>query len=254
MDAQLKGCYEKLLSSDYCGIPLWERITTGELTCAPHFVGTEYAQSDASLMIVGRAMNGWEASFSGCESAEAVTCAVLAQENPFQDVGDGKNEHTGNYTYRKSGVWKLIKALLAAYGEADPAKWEGDETLRWYQRILWSNLYKVSPRTAGNPDWALIKPFMEDYIEIIKREIELYRPKRALFVTGLAYFDPWKRRPSFVRDMLGTSWNPKGGKYIVGGGQYLDTSVLVCTRPDRRGTSNADIERMAEEIKREFDS
>lgn len=253
MDAQLQGLYELLLSSDYRGTPLWKRVVDKELTCVPHFVGTEYSKSDTKLMVVGRAVNGWETDYSGCDSAKSLASAVLEHENPLEDVGEGKNEHTGNYSYHRSRFWKLIHALLIQYGEAHPTTWECDEGFHWNQRILWTNLYKVSPWKAGNPEWAMFKPFMSIYIEIIKRELDLYSPKYALFVTDLNYFDPWKRHPSFARDLLGDSWKRENGENIVGRGHYLDTKVLVCKRPDRWGFSDADIENMAREIKKEFD-
>lgn len=254
MDKKLKILYTELLASDYCGRSLYERIRDRELTCAPHFKGEEFEGSPLNLMIVGRAMNGWETNFSDCNSPEALAESVLQLRQPFEDIVAEEGipcKGRSNYFYQKSNFWKLTKALLDAYGEARPGIWK-DENFPWHQKVVWSNLYKVSPWGQGNPSWAQIKPFMANYIEIIRREIEILSPKHILFITDLNYFDPWKKQPSFSRNLLGELWRPEAIGCIVGTGQYNKSKIIICKRPDRWGISDQKIKDMAKEIQETF--
>lgn len=225
-----------------------------KLTAAPSFQGSLYRKSDARLMIVGRAVNGWEHDFSPCQTLKQVVAAVLNQRAPFDDVvkidGVECKGRKRNYHYSSSKFWKLIKLILESYGESQPGEWYNDP-FQWNQRIVWSNLYKVAPWAGGNPEWSFIKPQMKNHVEIIRQELEHYAPKRVLFITDMNYFVPWKREPSVLK-ILDFFEERQDSKYIVGCGTYKDIQITVCKRPDHFEYSNEDLANMAEEICNSF--
>ena len=258
----LYDLYLKLMEADDRGKYVWEKVRDKELTVAPCFEGDLFKESDAKLMVVGRAVNGWEMDFGECSDAAVTTTAVLSQSFSFDDVVNSEgipypeDQNKRNYKYHSSNFWRLIKFLLEQYGESEPTNdaadtWYTDKYC-WHKRIVWSNLYKVAPRKTNNPEWALVKPQMQVYIDMLKREIELYNPERILFVTNADYMEPWKRQPSFAKE-LGINLDPKATGAVVGTGTYCGKEIVVCKRPDIWGMSHEDVAKMAAEIKAAFD-
>ncbi len=249
--------YLDLLSTQHGDKTVYEKMISGELTAYCAFVGKKFSESPASLMVVGRAMNGWETNFSTCSSLEDVCEQVVEQKYDFDDVinrcGFESAGRKRKYYYSTSKFWKLIKFVLEQYGESDIGNWY-DDSKGWNQRIFWSNLYKVAPRSTGNPDWQLIKKIMAPSIEIFLEEIHKYSPKRILLVTDMNYLEPWKREPSFAKVLGLSKENAENYKYVVACGKYGESKIVVCKRPDVRGMSDDMISDMAVEIKTAFDN
>lgn len=235
--------YTKLLSSQYKGQPLWQLIQNETLTAVPHFLGYHYKDCKEKIMVVGRAVNGWEVSFTNCSTLENTVHSILNQAQRLDKVVDlngvkykDSNDKTKTYYYSRSPFWRLIRKVMESYGEAD----------NWNQKILWSNLYKIAPRRTGNPSWSLIKQDLDLYIACITEEINAYKPDKVLFITDSNYFTPYNDRPSFA-DALNVTMKPYG-QHIVGSGTYNNSKIVVCKRPEFRNT-----DAMAEEIKAQFD-
>lgn len=255
--SELKNKYEELfsykdreLSFDEL-IRNWQQYPDRALTSYSAYEGPKYKHSNARLMVVGRAMNGWESDFSSCHSTAELAESVVTQKFDFDEIINGSiivSDQDGRkrgYSYMKSNFWKLIKHVTS-YLSDDPSTWN--------EQVVWTNLYKISPRFSGNPDWKLIKPTMQTHIDILQKEINLYTPKHILFITGMDYFHPWKRQPSFAKHfgIAHISQDIQLPAPIVAKGVYNDAKIIVCNRPDKWGTSNADVERMAETIGNEF--
>ena len=51
-------------------------------------------------------------------------------------------------------------------------------------KICWSNLYKFSPHAAGNPSTSLAAAQFDHCLQILKIEIEDWKSRRLLFLTG----------------------------------------------------------------------
>lgn len=265
MMMNLNKSYEELyteLLNNY-----WQQIRDGELTAAPMFVGKRYDESQAKLMIVGRAVNGWEIKNGDCSSFENAVQSVLYQPSGLEDVthkgGMKYLDEQGNekiYYYTRSRFWKLVKVLLEVYGESEKDNWY-DDSYQWNERILWSNLYKLAPKSGGNPGWKLIEETVQANIEILKKEIELKKPENIVFIVNAnttsgdkesasAYFSLYKNLPSFEKE-LGVRID-KIGERVVGKGHYNGSNVVVCVRPEKM--SNAEIEEFAHEIKSALES
>ena len=239
---EFKSLYIDLLSQEWKGKQVWEYVRDKEMTVAPHFEGAEYENSNINLIVVGRAVNGWEVEFPNCDSIENTLTSVLEQSSRFNDVinpnGVKYNDEAGNsktYYYSKSPFWRLVRKVCEEY----------NGTENWNERIVWSNLYKVAPRRKGNPKWSFIKSKLPTYIECIKKEIEIYKPSHILFITDMNFFNPYKENEY----RFGYSLNVKevNGNFVVGKGEYNGAKVLVCKRPEYRDT-----DKMVKEINEMF--
>lgn len=250
--------YLKLLNAEYNGSKIWEQFdennTKYPLTASRAFKGSKYDDCCLRLMVVGRAMNGWEENFSLCKSAEDVRDKVLSRSFDFRDVIDRESKEVSvgrklPYRYIRSKFWKLVQYTLQEYNEANNEWYDENKNLNWNEKIVWSNLYKISPRYANNPDNALIEASIEANIDIIKAEIEEYKPEKILFVTDTWYLKPFDSKNSFADE-----FNIRGfeGSVVVGEGEYNGAKIVVCKRPDVRGYTNEYIHSMAEQIKGAF--
>lgn len=135
------------------------------------------------LMVVGRAVNGWETKICPGElldnekRKEHLDSAYHIEEDvcPLSWVTNawgGKQ-----YNTKKSAFWRVIHKMLRELGIE-----HSDEN--WPSYIVWSNLYKVAPYEGGNPSSQLINIQQVECASILKREVYLFQPKRILFLTG----------------------------------------------------------------------
>ena len=186
---EFKDLYMDLLNMKYKGKSVWEYFNNNSsnlvLTSAPHFIGELYGENkDFKLMVVGRAVNGWEYNFEDCVNSEDILYKILNQDFTFKDIEDNEVKgNNGTYFYSRSHFWRLIRKMLESYGEGE----------NFNKKIIWSNLYKIAPRYSGNPGWLLIRQKLQTYIEIIKKEIEINKPTHALFVTDIDYFNHYEK-------------------------------------------------------------
>ena len=139
------------------------------------------------LMIIGRAVYDWD--YLIANSADEF--GVLAEKqfessNRFKWVeGTDDNLHHCDYQLNNSAFWKTSKAI-----------WDGlirsrangnyviSEEQRWVEYICWSNLYKVAPKGGGNPTTTMCRAQFEACRDLLKYEIDTWKPTHILFVTG----------------------------------------------------------------------
>lgn len=241
--------YERLLAQEYHfwreteTKPVWKWIQEERLTVCPAFKGNYYDDCKIRLMVVGRAVNGWDRfSSETCVSLKATVDMVMQQKACFEHVvaEEGIEQEDGSrYYYSRSRFWKLIRNILEECGEGE----------NFHQKIVWSNLYKVAPRVTGNPAWSLVKPQMKTHIDLLLDEIRAYKPTHILFVTGMDYINPWMNKDCFGK-VLGVGENDKfdGENYKVG--FVEDAKVVVCGRPELKSDEN--IRKMAKDILEKF--
>ena len=254
IDSEIRRRYSKLLRSTFENKSLWQHICEGTLSGSTSYEGKLYRESATRLMVVGRAMNGWEEDYSGCENVDDVTQKILDQDFQFSDIikEDGIScDGRKNYFYSRSNFWKLIHCVLQNYHEANHEWYDPTKNANWNEKIVWSNLYEIAPRNSGNPEWKMIKPDMQNYIDIMKLKLVKYKPKRVLFVTDSNYFEPWKRQPSFAKE-FGVMLTDRAEGYVVGVGSYNGIRMVVCKRPDVYGITGENIHQMAHEIMNAF--
>lgn len=250
----MRELYKKILETEYKGKAIFRYVNEGIYTVYRAYEGSMYKNSDSKLMVIGRAMNGWGNDFSKL-SLEEMLDTVCQEVFDFGDVINpklcDKYGEKCNYNYIRSKFWKLIKFVLEEYGEANEHWYDSSINNGWNEKIVWSNLYKISPKVSGNPPWKIMGLNIEEYIDILKKEIEAYQPERILFVTDNNYLVPDEKKSSFLSAFDIKEYN--GGE-VVGTGIYGCKKIVVCKRPDRRGMSNDKIREMAKEIKKAFEN
>lgn len=216
--------------------PVLDKIVEHKLCVVPHLVGKLYGHSKLRLMVVGRAVNGWEdVEFSKCASVEAAVALVKAMHDSrdFSRIVDKGKGQKDWYLFSRSAFWRLIHNVLVAFGEGTSDCWYDDQQ-QWQEKVLWSNLYKVAPRDGGNPDEPLQKLQYQKCVEILKEEIATYKPTHILFVTGDDWFfyDKWEGYFADALKIKKLSKQERNDKYILGSGIYNDAKVVVCVRPE----------------------
>lgn len=250
----IRQCVINLLSMEWDGKPVWERIRDDELTSAPAFKGKLYDKMPVKIMYVGHAVNGWEIDTNDCQTLERTVDTVLNQDGALETFVNAegypytmKNGNIGVYYHINSKFFRLIKQILEFQNESDSPTthdtWYHDSK-EWNQKFVWSNLYNIAPKKGGNPDNKLIKLGMSQYTEQIRLQIEMYKPNIVVFFPLSGYFIPWKRQPSFV-DILDYYEICKDGSPIIGKGSIGQTHIIVCKRPDAYGMSHEDVRKMA---------
>ena len=171
-----------------------------------------------------------------------------------------QDEVTGKlYRHINSKFLRLIKCVLEEVGESDGPTSEDtwySDSKSWNEKFVWLNLYNISPRNGGNPDNKMIKPCMEQYVDMFKAQLDEYKPDIVIACPLSGYFIPWVREKSFdeilidYKDLSGEN-GPVISEYTYDG-SYGRTKVIVCKRPDRIGYSYDDVSKMAKYIKEKY--
>ena len=112
-----------------------------------------------------------------------------------------QDEVTGKlYRHINSKFLRLIKCVLEEVGESDGPTSEDtwySDSKSWNEKFVWLNLYNISPRNGGNPDNKMIKPCMEQYVDMFKAQLDEYKPDIVIACPLSGYFIPWVREKSF---------------------------------------------------------
>lgn len=247
---------------EWNGKAVWECIRDKELTSAPAFKGNLYDSASIKIMYVGHAVNGWEFGVSECKSLEDTLENIMNQDNGLKTLVEKdkyayqkKNGKTAFYNHINSNFFRLIKHILELQNESDSPltndTWY-DDSKKWNQKIVWSNLYNIAPRTTGNPNAGFAKMGMLEYTEIFKAQIEEYKPDVVVCCPLSGWFVPWKREPSFD-EVLDEYKKCNIDDTIIGIGKLGATDIIVCKRPDVRGKSREDVFEMAKTISKCID-
>lgn len=198
--------------------------------------GHEYK---GDLMVVGRAVNDWgtgikpsdlgapdQARLYAVSVRESVSgndkCPMLWVTRPPKDKSDYK-PNKKPYNPNRSAFWRTIKKVVGELGIADT------EEQNWPSHLVWSNLYKVSPKNGGNPGITLCKVQHRGCVELLRRELKIYQPKRVLFLTGADWMEPTWGEPSFIPN--GMHATNGSHKFVVSVGEYAGARCVVAVHP-----------------------
>lgn len=118
-------------------------------------------------------------------------------------------------------VWCQLNNCINNKNISDHQAWEE----RWYENIVWSNLFKIAPASGGNPNKSLRKQQLEACKELLKAEINEFNPTHVLFLTNWdGWFDHFNDEYSF-------DYNNKED-YVAGSGKYKNSKMVVAVRPE----------------------
>jgi hypothetical protein len=198
--------------------------------------GQRYDESDRKLMVIGRALYGWELPREFNEFKDE-TGALKFADSAWEIIYKGERcpnqwvlETTPDYNPKRSAFWRVIKQVglkLGVYQDNDP---------NWSSYILWSNLYKLNPDKSENPSEKLCDIQYPGCAELLEMEIEEYKPNFILFLTGLGWAYP------FLLDIDGFKCRTMQSQYVSGRGIYdsseVHAKVVVSIRPERQNESS----------------
>ena len=100
-----------------------------------------------------------------------------------------------------------------------------DEGDGWAGRLVWTNLYKVSPAAGWNPGADLQRAQRTAAVELLRRELDEFAPSRVLALTG-AWIDPFL-------DELGAALDHREG-LVERIGDRDGTAWVVAKHPMRK--------------------
>jgi hypothetical protein len=181
----LKRFMEKVLIS-VSQMPDGEKLTGFSVMKGDSYKG--------DLMVVGRSVNGWIRGFYPSELKEEKSRSIILNNII---AGSQNDKHcpmlwvtetpqtAKDYNSNRSAFWRSIRNIVREFNLASV------ENKYWPSVLLWSNLFKVSPCEGGNPSSELRNIQLSACIELLMTEIELYKPKRILFLTGLGWCYPF---------------------------------------------------------------
>lgn len=127
-----------------------------------------------AFLFVGRAVNDW---ITTCRDVELLfkegdENQIFARENQMRWVEDDKY-------CSKSAFWRVVRAVsqrILGIGDG------------WYDRVAYSNLYKLAP-SCSNPSDSLCQKQENLCFRIFRAEIEILQPKVVVMLAGTAWYN-----------------------------------------------------------------
>lgn len=214
-----------------------------------HFVsmrGVFYPKNEKRLLLIGRAPNGWESLLTENEELFAADASrrfadthrfswIESVEGTLYSNHDRNHLRCDRYCVDASPFWYYAKEIWQALPGTVT------ETEIWQENIAWTNLYKVSPRQNDNPGEESRAQQLPVCVQLLRKELEAYRPTHILLLTGFDWFAPFASVFDEVRDfgernvMRGAQQNRV---YVEGTARWGSTPVVIACRPERRKKEN----------------
>lgn len=175
---------------------------------------------EGDLLVIGRSVNGWVADWTGKQLRDSDgRRQVLDWLRRDAEPADADRMSwvielwgaTSGYNTRRSAFWRVLADLMSGFGDPD-----------WPGHLVWTNLYKVSPAAGWNPGADLQRAQRAHAAEMLRIEVENYRPHRVLALTG-TWINP------FV-EMLELEVAPSSG-LVTGTGTRAGASWVVAKHP-----------------------
>jgi hypothetical protein len=154
------------------------------------FAGRAGMDYCGDLLIVGRAVNGWEPTLYVQDVANDVDRERIVEECfandqcPMAWVSSFWHRKR-EYSTSRSAFWRVVRSVTGELGIADI------DLPTWPSAIAWTNLYKISPAAGGNPSSTLMAAQQADCLSILESEIQSWSPRRVLFLTGAWWAKPF---------------------------------------------------------------
>ena len=168
-------------------------------------------------------------------------------KNVYRKDLDEKEKDAGNYHVAKSAFWNYSKSVWDSLNNRKESTWNE----RWFEKIVWTNLYKIAPtivsekgdeekKDGANPNVTESKTQQMACLELLKKEIEYFEPTHILFVTGV---EGWYDNFNDAENGLENHFNAANiietkGEYVERTAEYIIKGnickVAVICRPEGR--------------------
>lgn len=195
--------------------------------------GSEYDKSSCRFMLIGRAPNGWgekEPESSNADSFGNDMAGRVEDTARWKWVerrnGALYSGHSTRYCISQKPFWSYARAVWRALCD------ERQDDDVWMKNIVWTNLYKASPDSGGNPNKKSRRVQLEACREILKEELERFKPTHILVLTGYDWFADFA---SLFEDAVERG-NEYGEKemFVEGSATYNGAKVVIACRPEFR--------------------
>jgi hypothetical protein len=173
---------------------------------------------DNLILFVGRSVNGWK-NYKKNE-------LIKNKNNILDHIHSGdlqwtidcwENKEKDEYNTKKSAFWRMNKKISNKfYGEFDDN----------FNRISWTNLYKISKADKGNPSERLCNIQFDFANQILKEEVKYLKPKYIFFHTALNWVNPFLKGDLNIQIEL-----LKGKKFVEAKGNYYGSKFIVGQHP-----------------------
>ena len=187
------------------------------------------------IMFYGRSTNGWgdEENTLTTEDALFKEGNNLANFNSNDQVKWIEDNNNPNYNTNLSQILSLTKKVSR---EIYPDK--------WYNYVVWSNLYKVAPQEKGRPSDKLCDLEIEDCKNIFNKEVKIFSPKFVILSTGYNWYKDFLPDQIVNQPIKKIPW----GKYFVSVYKDGETYYLATEYPQCKPYSKL-VEKLIEFIK-----
>ncbi len=142
------------------------------------------ASYDRELLVIDRSVNGWVDDWTARQLRDA-TMRLDAVEQVRRDAEPDDRDRmawvtdlwgaTTGYSTRRSAFWRVLRRIGAN---------DGPSSTDWSSRLVWTNLYKVSPGAGWNPGGNLQRAQRATATQLLRIELETFAPRRVLALTG----------------------------------------------------------------------
>jgi hypothetical protein len=172
------------------------------------------------LMVIGRAVNDWDNRLSKnevnglSEIMDKIEYDLLNRSHTWVEDDWGINSE--DYQPQRSAFWRVSRKLsvVLSGNTIDPAN-----------SIVYSNLYKFAKKGGGNPSEKLAQAQYEECKLILEAEIDLYKPKFIVFLTGRN----WAKE--FLDFMNHVDLNEIKRAHVSLYGKYKSANFVVADHP-----------------------
>lgn len=183
-----------------------------------------------SMMIIGRAVNGWLPGWQASAFLDSGT-----REHALEEIrGESENESEcpmkwvidsagpgKHYNTNRSAFWRIArKVVLALVNEAR-------SDAPWSSHLAWTNLYKVAPAVGGNPSAKLRYAQFQTCLHLLRLELEAWAPGRVLVMAGKDWYEP------FV-EQLGIEIVAQPGDLVEQIGRFNGQHWVLAKHPQRK--------------------
>lgn len=183
------------------------------------------------FVIYGQALNGsWQPTFRpgdeiGPEMGDAARVYSNTMDEGQKNPLDWVNQLWGKMS--KSFFWQVSYKLVCDYHHGNR------EDTGWSEKLVWSNLMKISPVKGGNPDNTEYEAHIEEALSLFRAELNELQPRYAVFLTNWDWAEP------FIGSLFPEpKRNADKGGIIHWSGNYGDTKLIVTHRPYPTGRSD----------------